>query len=302
MVKVNTGKGIVIPDGEATVLSQMCQVVIDRLNERGLAIQPGSRFSQELDEIEIQERREWLGEYISSSSTALLLSVIEMVIAIEQSLASEGCAVDPYIVLRSIMEHTYKIVYLTDGGIEANERIRRALRTYYAEMQEYQKLSERRRVNSTDPRFVHIKGLITKWYRDLTGKRIPSRLTAREIIEAGQKLTSDGWIKGAPGVNETTYQSLYRISSGVVHGNLWALANFCMRTVPQGPTKPKLIIPFAGLDRETTHLMRICAGRLLQFAFGFTVQLHDIIPAGEMNRIGHLEALHLLGDWSSTTH
>ena len=81
MVKVNTGKGIVIPDGEATVLSQMCQVVIDRLNERGLAIQPGSRFSQELDEIEIQERREWLGEYISSSSTALLLSVIEMVVA-----------------------------------------------------------------------------------------------------------------------------------------------------------------------------------------------------------------------------
>lgn len=281
-------------NSDAMVLARMCEVVVDRLNDRGLTIQPGSLFSQELNEIQIQERRKWLGEYISSSSTALLLSVIEMVVELERCLAGEGSAVNPYIILRSIMEHTYKISYLTDGEIDADERIRRALRTYYAEMQEYQKLSEEHRVANTDPQLVSVRNLITKWYRELTGKRMPSRLSAKEIIEAGQKLTSSGWIEGAPGVKETTYESFYRISSGIVHGNLWALAHFCMRTIPQGPTR--VVIPFAGLDQETIRLIRICAGRLLLFAFGFTVQLHDIIPAGEMNRISQLEALHLLGD------
>lgn len=275
------------PDRGAGILTEMSHIVIDHVNESGISLKSHSFFNRELSKIQDVERREFLRDCVSDATLTLLSSVMDMVVSLDGVLASTGSSVSPYILIRSILEHSYKMTYLADGGIDSNERICRALRATFAEMREYEKLPESLRSRASDKQIVKRKQLAAKWYSEITGKQLNS-ISAQEIFDTVWRSGPPPDASGPEAKNNPNYQRYYRISSAITHGTRWGLQHYCLRT----PLSDGWIVTSSSLDPETVRMMRITAGRLLMFAFGFTVQLHDTIPAGPMNRIGELEAMY----------
>ena len=46
------------------ILSEMSDIVINALNEQKWHVREGSRFADELEEVQSPERREWLRDYV----------------------------------------------------------------------------------------------------------------------------------------------------------------------------------------------------------------------------------------------
>ncbi len=276
-MKPNDGTGIV---------TKMSQVVIDQVNDRGVSLRPNSLFARELSDIQDEDRRSFLREYVCDATFTLMCSVTEMVRSLDGVLVNQATSVTPYVLIRSILEHTFRIRYLADYDIDPNERICRALRANYTEMREYQKLPGTLRSKASDEQIAKRKQLAEAWYLEITGKQLRPD-SAQGIFDTVWRSGPPPDASGSDLKNNPLYQRYYRISSAIAHGTLWGLQHYCLKTT----SVDGRVVTSSSLDLQTVTKMRIAAGRLLTSAFAATVQLHDgFPPAGAMNRIGQLEA------------
>lgn len=274
-----------------SILAQACDIVIEALKERGLEPQAGSRFSEELSHVEPEERRRWLLEYVTQNTWSLLNGILDQVYKLGSCIYSinpSPVSVAEFILLRSIIEYSYKLSYLTVLDVDADERIKRAIECAHEDLVAYERLPSRLRSNSAQ----HRRPFLEEWYKEITGKQKPKHpLRARDLFddlggsnEEWQRIAGE-WPadRGGKAVNPA-YQSGYAIWSAITHGNAWAIAHFGLTKDGSDDDDPRW---FPGLNPDTIHNCEELAVRLLQHAFGFSVQLmnHRGLDAGAMNRL-----------------
>ena len=273
------------------ILAQACDIVIEALKERGLEPQAGSRFSEELSQVEPEERRRWLREYVTQNTWSLLNGILDQVYKLGYCIYSinpSPVSVAEFILLRSIIEYSYKLSYLTVLDVDADERIKRAIECAHEDLIAYERLPSRLRANSAQ----HRRPFLEEWYKEITGKQKPKqRLRARDLFddlggsnEEWQRISGE-WPadRGGKSVNPA-YQSGYAIWSAITHGNAWAIAQFGLTKDGNDDDHPRW---FPGLNPDTIHNCEELAVRLLQHSFGFSVQLmdHRGLDTGAMNRL-----------------
>ena len=134
------------PHSDYRVLKEMCDTVIDFLEDKGLDLKESSYFAQELGEIRLTERREWITRYLSENVRFLLHGIIDQVYSLDCILASSNPAivsVSGHVLVRSMLEYGYKLFYLTVAEISGEERIKRAFEINNLDMHEYERLPPR---------------------------------------------------------------------------------------------------------------------------------------------------------------
>ena len=274
-----------------SVIAGMCDIVIATLNKEGLERREGSPFTRELDEIQSQERREWLGDYVWQRTYLLLHGAIDQAYQLDACINNPNPAlvsVTQYILLRSIQEYTTRLAYLVDLKIEPTERIRRAIELYHADLFAYENLPSNLRVHPGQNR----ETFLSAWYEEITcGKKLNRRYPVRSIFDDLGSPEEEGWPtdNGGKPINPT-YQKGYQIWSAVTHGHLWAIRHYGLTKV--GKIGEQTMWLPGGAATRTILSWQEIAGRLLQYAFGFAVQfLHPSLDTSTMDELEHQIAL-----------
>ncbi len=265
------------------ILTEMTDIVINHINERGMALRENSFFAREIEQIKVLERRELLRNYVCDGTLTLLSGIIDQVRSMDQVLARPGVSVSPFILGRAALEYSYKIAYLADPPIDPEERICRALRLYYVDIEEYRKLPGDLKPSDSDQQVAELKQLAEKWYFEVTGKQL-SKANAREIFDAAAQSEDEygdtPWDNQA--VGNSSYEKGYRIGSALTHGSIWAINHYCLTTALVG--NRSVISP--GLNEASVDDMRLIAAGCLMYSFGLTAQLlSGILPSGTMNQL-----------------
>ena len=258
---------------------EICDLVESEMYAGTVSLPGQSFLATEIIEVQQPDRRAFLGNYICESMIALLLGVLDQARCTALSLDRPGVAISPYVLMRGLLEYSYKITYIADAQIDREERIRRALMLYITEIREYQKMPRECRSASADQRVSSGKGLANCWYRELTGKDLRT-VTTQAIMDSVWKAGGDRLQEQSPGQN-TIYEQGYRTGSVVAHGNTWAIRHFCLQAHSIGASR--VIMP--GLREPVLYDLLELAARILQLSFGFVVQAGRILPAGVMNRL-----------------
>ena len=264
-------------------LTEMSNIIMDFLNEAGFTLKEDSFFAQELQEIRSPERREWIREYLSDSTYFLLQGIIDQAYSIDSVLDVTNRAVVSLtgrVLLRTMLEYSYKLVYLTDKDIGIVERIKRAIETYNTDLHEYRRLPpEFKREISQDQ-----TSLIGSWYKELTGKdELPRSLSARSIFDSVGD-PEDDWPRDRGGnpINPV-YQMGYQVNSVIAHGNLWAIKHYGLVHLQKPDDR---IADLAGYDKNTIRILKRNAASILQLSFAFAEQfMQGYPPSHILNRL-----------------
>ena len=266
------------------VLKEMCDTVVDFLEEKGLDVKESSYLAQTLDEIQATERREWIKKYLSENVYFLLHGIIDQVYSLDCVLATSNPAVVSvagHVLLRSTLDYGYKLAYLTVPEIGADERIKRAIEIYHRDMREYERLPPELKSESGQNRME----FVSEWYKEVSGGvELKRPIPVRSIFDAIGDPELEEWPRDMGGnPANPVYKEGYRIYSTVTHGNLWAIKHYGLTHVDKSGA---ITIALPGLDAEGKRLMQRVAGGLLQLSFGFAVQFMDgFAPSGIMNRM-----------------
>lgn len=265
------------------LLTKMSQVVIDHINTDNLPLREYSPFSNELDLVQNQTRRELLRNYTLDATFTLLGSVVEQTRSIDQLLSIPGTSVSAYILLRSTLEHSHKITYVSDPHINPKERICRVLRLRYAELLDVKKFWGEDQSNVEQELFARQLEPVEKWYQEITHKK-PSRVSAHEVFTAV-------WQSGPPYGEDTrkskVYESFYRTASAVTHGNTAAIKMYCLDTAPRNGG---VVSSWRLKANQISEILLLAAGSL-KYSLGFVHQLcFGSVPAGTMNKLERLES------------
>ena len=255
----------------------MCDIV-ERELDRPMRISDQSYFANMLNSIEELDKRHFVQNYVSDLLRMLLLGVIDQARCMALAVDTPGIAVTPFILIRTLIEYSYKITYISDPLIEPKERIRRVLDLWYLDSTSYEKLPKDLQLamkwQSQRP-----KKDVEDWYRQLTGKGLAKK-TAEFILDAVWKAGLETSQKNTEVTNEI-YEQVYRVGSAFQHGNSWAIQHYCLGK------------PTGGNDATTLHSQSIMvfyflrvAGVLLQASCGSVVQFQSMLPANVMNEIG----------------
>lgn len=122
------------------VLLEVCDIVDSEMAAGAISLPGQSFFAEELRTVQLLDRRDFLRVYACDSLIALLLGVLDQSRCMALCLDTHGVAVGPYILMRGLLEYSYKITYIADAQIDSEERIRRMLMLYVTDIREYQKM------------------------------------------------------------------------------------------------------------------------------------------------------------------
>ena len=278
------------------ILTQMINIVLLYLNEEKLELREDSFFAEELRGIPVPERRDLIRTYLCDNTFLLLQGILDQVQSLNSILSVRTpavVAVSPFILIRTMLEYSNKLTYLTDP--HTSERIPRTLKCLYADIQEFRKLPKDLTSPAGRMSVEDRANLATEWYCELTGGEGKLRpVSALEIFEelAGEQSDEWGeldWVEDGRGsLVPFAYSKGYRIYSAVAHGNLWAIQHY-------GATKIRNVdgetVWLPGLDAKTVYRLQELAGRQLEFSLGFAVQfMRGHLPSGTMNKLETLIA------------
>ena len=262
----------------ARILHEVCNIA-ERELDRPMRISDQSDFANMLNSIEELDKRHFVQNYVSDLLRMLLLGVIDQARCMALAVDTPGIAVTPFILIRTLIEYSYKITYISDPLIEPEERIRRVLDLWYLDSTSYEKLPKELQLVMKGWQSQRPKKDVEDWYRQLTGKGLAKK-TAEFILDAVWKAGLETSQKNNEITNEI-YEQVYRVGSAFQHGNSWAIQHYCLGK------------PTGGNDATTLHSQSIMvfyflrmAGLLLQMSFGFVVQFQSMLPANVMNEIG----------------
>ena len=174
----------------------MSDIVINSLNEKGLdrwEWEDDSFFAKELDEIQSLERRAWLQKDLCERTYFLLHGIIDQVYSMDNILISSNPAVasvSGYILLRTILEYSYKLAYISAVEISKTERIRRDLELFYSDICAYKRLPSGLKGDSTQEQ----ERFAREWYKEVTGgKELKRPVDARSIFDAIRSPDDEGF-------------------------------------------------------------------------------------------------------------
>ena len=267
----------------AQILLEICDLVDSEMAAGATDLPGQSFFADELRAIQQPERRNLLEDYICESMIALLLGVTDQARSLALCLDTPGLAISPYMLVRGLIEYSYKITYVADPTIDSQERIRRALRLFVTDFREYEKMLGKSR---SDVAYVayreasNAKEIAVSWYRELTGKEIKTT-TPKAIMDSVWKAGTSLLLQQAPDVN-VVYEKGYRTGSVISHGNTWAIRHFCLETSLVERRKSFTV----GLPESTSYGMLLLAAHFLQMSFGTVGQFGSRLPASAMNGMG----------------
>ena len=282
------------------LLTEACNTIVQALNDRELKLEPGSHFSNELERIQSDEKRQWMRSYVFEHTYWLLDGLIDLgfkldvcVNAINPTFASVG----EYVLLRSMLEYAYRLAYLTVLDIEANERAKRAIECAYYDLTAYEHLPSGIRSNSVGPR----RQSLVEWYREITGGQDltrrdgrPRRERVRDFFDdlggpnqVWNAVVSDWPNDGRGQPMNPVYQSGYGIGSAISHGRAWAIRHFGLTKCSTEGEEPRWM---PGLDSNSILNIQESGVRLLQHSFGYSVQLmhRGGLDTGTMNRLNRV--------------
>ena len=261
------------------ILLEICDLV-DSEMAMGIASLPGSSFfAEELKSVQQPGRRDFFKDYVCESIIALLLGVMDQARCIALCLDSPGVAVSPYVLVRSLLEYSYKITYIADPLIEPEERICRSLRLFVTDCREYEKMPQEHRSQEAGSHASSGKELAICWYRELTGKELKT-ISTKAVMDSVWEAGLETLEKQGLGPNKA-YETGYRTGSVIAHGNTWAIRHFCLEVRRDGQSKVLTL----RLPESVLHSILILAARVLQMSFGFVCQFGRTLPASAMNKM-----------------
>ena len=264
----------------AQILLEICDLVDSEMAAGATDLPGQSFFADELRAIPQPERRNLLKDYICESMIALLLGVTDQARSLALCLDTPGLAISPHMLIRGLLEYSYKITYVADPTIDSQERIRRALRLFVTDFREYEKMLGESRSAVAYREASNAKEIAVSWYRELTGKEIKTT-TPKAIMDSVWKAGTTLLQQQAPDVN-VVYEKGYRTGSVISHGNTWAIRHFCLETSLDERRKSFTL----GLPESASYGMLLLAAHFLQLSFGIVGQFGSRLPASAMNRMG----------------
>ena len=272
-------------------LTEACDIVIQFLNDRGLEPEVDSHFSEELAQIQSEERRKWLRDYVYQHTYWLLQGLLDQVYKLEACMTTVNLAitaVGEYVLLRSILEYSYRLDYLTVLDIGASERVKRSIEYSYTDLKAYEGLPS----NLRSPSSQSQSQFLEEWYKEIAGeKKLNKRKQVKHVMdnlgganEEWQHIRGEWPTDGRGTPINPVYQSGYAIWSAITHGDPWAIRHFGLTKANREEEDAQW---FPGLDLNTTHKMQDLVVRLLQHSFGYSVQLmhRGGLHVGTMNRL-----------------
>ena len=269
---------------DSGILTEMSDIVINFLNEEGLDLKDESFFAQELSEIRSPDRCEWIKTYLLENTYFLLHGIIDQAYSLDFVLTKHNPAVvsvTGYMLLRTMLEYSYKLTYLTDPEICANERIKRAIEIYYVDLYEYDRLPLKLKVETSQDR----KEFAREWYKEVAdGEKLKRPIQIRSIFNSIGDPEDEKWPRDRSGKSvNPVYTRGYQVNSAITHGNLWAIKHYGLTHAGKSGT---ITTALPGLDAKRVGLLCEVAAKLLRLSFGFVVQFtHGHLPSGIMNRL-----------------
>ncbi len=267
------------------ILTEMCDLVIDFLNEKGLDLKDDSFFAQEVGKIQSPERREWLKTYLSENAYFLLHGIVNLAYSLDFILSQRNRAIvsiSGQVLLRTILEYSGKLTYLADPEISPNQRIKRALKTYYTDLDEYERLLPELKAEPSQ----NLKEFAQEWYAEVAeGKELKRYRGPRSIFDSIGDPEFEEWPIDRTGKSVNPVYALgYQVNSTITHGNLWAIKHYGLTHVNKSGG---ITTALPGLDADGILSLQRAAATVLQLSFGFAVQfMHGRLPSGVMNRLG----------------
>ena len=183
------------------------------------------------------------------------------------------------ILLRSILEYSYRLIYLIDHVNEVGERASRAIRLFYEDVKSYNRAPDELRSGEAE-----VDSFLRAWYKEIAGGgELKGNLTIKEIIESiGAHNSGEYQITG-----NSVYGKGYSIWSAIAHSNTWAIRHYGQA----GTLSIDGVFNFTPsvLDDRTTVLWRELAARLLYFTFGLsTMFMESPKNPGTIDRLANL--------------
>ena len=260
------------------ILEEICDIVADDMNARKIELTERSFLLNEIAEVEPLERRELLRNHLFSTVLNLLIGVQDQVRSLGAAF-NIGASVTPFILGRTILEYSFKITYISDPQISPTERIKRFLRLYYTDIQQFDKLPDDLRSSSGKELATERKRQAAAWYQEITNKNLGG-VGSEEILDEVWKSGLQAW-KSKASEENVIYEKGYRIGSAIVHGHGWAIGHYCLETQVVGDS----YITTPSLKEETIRDLLLIAAGCLMYSYGFVTQLMDMLPVGIMNKL-----------------
>lgn len=275
------------------ILTEMTAIILSHLSSENLELAEDSFFAKELLIIPDLDRRNFIRTYLCDSAFFLLHGIIDQVHSLDaviSRLGHSGAVVSPYVLIRSILEWSFKLVYLTDPNPDASERIKRSLKCLFNDIEEYRKVPTDLSSPASRDLVADQAKFAKEWYRELTGgKEELHRVSALGIFEAVARDSNDPWLNlnwvqdGKGALKPLAYSKGYGIFSSVSHANLWAIQHFGMHKTSE-PDGESVVVPI--LDPSIVCLMQILAGQSLWNSFGLAVKFtRGDLPTATMNQL-----------------
>ena len=263
----------------AQVLLKMCDLVASEMAAGAVSLPGQSFLAAELRAVQQTDRRDFLEKYVCQSMIALLCGVLDQARCLARTLDTPGVAVGPYMLIRGLLEYSYKITYIADPQVDSKERILRTLMLYGNDIRAYQKMPKELRSATSDQLALSRKEMADCWYRELTGKKLKP-LTTKTIMDSVWNTGLEIPQQQGPG-QSVIYERGYRTASVVTHGNIWAIRHFCLET--RYDAEGVVFTP--RLQELVLYDLLLIAACDLQVSFGFVAQLGSTLPSGVMNRL-----------------
>ena len=263
----------------ARILHEMCDIV-ERELAHSMCISGQSYFADMLNTLEELDKRHFVQNYVSDVLRMLLLGVIDQARCMALALDTPEKAVTPFILMRTLIEYSYKITYISEPLIKPEARIRRILDLWYIDSTEYERLSEDLRSDEGYRQSQETKQHVKDWYRELTGQNLKKK-TTKSILDAVWQSGLETWQEGNEVPNDI-HRIGYKIGSAFQHGNIWALQHYCLDKQPE---REGFAMNLHLRPINAVTLLRL-AGAVLQGSFGFVVQFVFMPPVDVINKLG----------------
>ena len=256
---------------EKDSLTDICDIVVDSLNERGLRTQQNSRFSRELSAITLSDRRDWLTKYVEQRTFLLLQGILDLAYQVNVCLHSHSPAlvsVSEYILHRSMLEYAQRLIFLIDQDINLNERVKRAIRLYNEDIKAWNRLpGDLRR----DAKHGALDTFLVDWYKDVNdgiALNLKRPLKVDEIFKATGNVEVKKWASiGGYEPENPVYKKGYAFWSAIDHGMTWAIRHYGLMSI-DGNNR---YAPRVNDSKTINAWQRLTAG-LVAFPFVFADQ------------------------------
>ena len=164
---------------------------------------------------------------MSENAYFLLHGILDQVYSLDFILTKSNPAtvsLTGRVLLRTMLEYSCKLTYLTTPEISVDERIKRAIEIYYVDLHEYERLPLELKAEPSQ----NLKEFASEWYKEVAkGKELTQPIRVRSIFDSIGDPEEEEWPRDRSGKPVNPGYTLgYQVNSAITHGNLWAIKHY----------------------------------------------------------------------------